>query len=83
MLVECLSIGRAISLPAIATASSSVAYIASSAYARIRRQFNQELLIWKDQEKLAEIGGLHYLTYATRLLTLSAVNAHLRPSVSS
>lgn len=84
MLVECLSIGRAISLPAIATASSSVAYIASSAYARIRRQFNQELLDLEGiQEKLAEIGGLHYLTYATRLLTLSAVNAHLRPSVSS
>ena len=57
MLVECLSIGRAISLPAIATASSSVAYIASSAYARIRRQFNQELLdlegIKKSSLKLA------------------------------
>ncbi|MCX7115089.1 MAG: acyl-CoA dehydrogenase [Gammaproteobacteria bacterium] len=84
MLVECLSIGRAISLPALSTASSGLSYITSSAYARVRRQFSQELIAFEGiQEKLAEIGGLHYLINATRLLTVAAVNLHLKPSVSS
>ncbi len=84
MLVECLSIGRAISLPALGSASSSVAYLSSGAYARIRRQFNVELAQFEGvEEKLAEIAGLNYLVNATRLLTLAAVNEHKKPSVAS
>ncbi|WP_131782196.1 acyl-CoA dehydrogenase [Legionella gresilensis] len=84
MLVECLSIGRSISLPALAAASSSVSYITSSAFARIRRQFNVEIGQFEGiEEKLAEIGGLNYLINATRLLTVEAVNQHKKPSVAS
>ncbi len=84
MLVECLSIGRAISLPALSTAASSVAYLASGAFARIRRQFNLEIAQFEGiEEKLAEIAGLNYLMNATRLLTLAAVNEHKKPSVAS
>lgn len=84
MLVECLSIGRSISLPALASASTSIAYLTSSAYTRIRRQFSQELVEFEGiQEKLAEIGGLNYLINATRLLTVTAVNSHIKPSVAS
>ena len=43
MLVECLSIGRSISLPALSAASSSVAYLVTGAFARIRCQFNVEI----------------------------------------
>lgn len=84
MLVECLSIGRSISLPALASASSSVAYLMTGAYSRIRQQFNVEIAQFEGiQEKLAEIAGLNYLINATRMLTLAAVNEHKKPSVAS
>ncbi len=84
MLVECLSIGRSISLPALGAASSSVAYITSGAFARIRRQFGVEIAQFEGiEEKLAEIAGLNYLVMATRLLTIAAVNEHKKPSVAS
>ena len=84
MLVECLSIGRSISLPALAAASSSLSYLATGAFARIRRQFNVEIAQFEGiEEKLAEIAGLNYLVNATRLLTVAAVNEHKKPSVAS
>lgn len=84
MLVECLSIGRSISLPALGAASSSVAYLTTGAFARIRRQFNVEIGQFEGvEEKLAEIAGLNYLINATRLLTVAAVNEHKKPSVAS
>ena len=39
MLMECLSVGRAISLPAIGTTAVKGTLRTTSAYARIRRQF--------------------------------------------
>ena len=84
MLVECLSIGRAISLPALATAASAVAYLTAGAFSRLRRQFNTEIVNFEGvQEKLAQIAGLQYLINATRLLTLAAVDANKKPSVAS
>ncbi|MFY7697777.1 MAG: acyl-CoA dehydrogenase [Legionella sp.] len=84
MLVDCLSIGRAISLPSLGAATSSVAYLTTSAFARVRRQFNVEIGVFEGiEEKLAEIAGLNYLINATRLLTLAAVNQHKKPSVAS
>ncbi|HVT61968.1 MAG TPA: acyl-CoA dehydrogenase, partial [Legionellaceae bacterium] len=84
MLVECLSIGRAISLPALSAGASGIAYLSSSAFGRIRRQFNLEIGQFEGiEEKLAEIAGRQYLLNATRLLTLAAVNEHKKPSVAS
>lgn len=84
MLVECLSIGRSISLPALAAASSSVAYITTGAFSRIRRQFRVELVQFEGvEEKLARIAGLNFLIMSNRLLTLAAVDAHKKPSVAS
>lgn len=84
MLVECLSIGRSISLPALGTASSGIAYLMSGAFARVRRQFNVEIAQLEGiEEKLAEIAGLHFLINSTRLLTVAAVNQHKKPSVAS
>lgn len=84
MLVECLSIGRSISLPALGAASSSISYVTSGAFARIRRQFNVEIAQFEGvAEKLAEIAGLNYLINSTRLLTVAAVNEHKKPSVAS
>lgn len=84
MLVECLSIGRSISLPALGAASSSIAYLTTGAFSRIRRQFNVEIGQFEGvEEKLAEIAGLNYLANATRLLSVAAVNRHKKPSVAS
>ncbi|CEG55777.1 acyl-CoA dehydrogenase [Legionella fallonii] len=84
MLVECLSIGRSISLPALGAASSSVSYLTSGAFGRVRRQFNVEIAQFEGiAEKLAEIAGLNYIINATRLLTVAAVNEHKKPSVAS
>ena len=84
MLVECLSIGRSISLPALAAATSNVAYVATGAYAKVRRQFNVDIAQFDGiGEKLADIAGINYLVNATRLLTLAAVNEHKKPSVAS
>ncbi|MFN7095427.1 MAG: acyl-CoA dehydrogenase, partial [Burkholderiales bacterium] len=43
MLVECLSIGRAISLPACGTANSLLSTITTSAYAMVREQFKMAI----------------------------------------
>jgi acyl-CoA dehydrogenase len=84
MLVECLSIGRSISLPALGAASSAVSYVTAGAFSRIRRQFSVEIAQFEGiEEKLAEIAGLNYLITATRLLTVAAVNEHKKPSVAS
>ncbi len=84
MLVECLSIGRSISLPALSAGASGIAYLTSGAFGRIRRQFNVEIGQFEGvEEKLAEIAGRQYLLNATRLLTLAAVNEGKKPSVAS
>ena len=84
MLVECLSIGRAISLPALSVGAGALAYVSCGAYGRIRRQFHVEIGQFEGiEEKLAEIAGLAYVMDATRLLTLSAVNEGKKPSVAS
>jgi acyl-CoA dehydrogenase len=84
MLVECLSIGRSISLPALGASSSSVSYLTAGAFSRVRRQFNVEIGQFEGvEEKLAEIAGLNYIINATRLLTVAAVNEHKKPSVAS
>jgi len=84
MLVECLSIGRSISLPTIGAATSAVAYLTTGAFARLRRQFNTELVHFEGiQEKLASVAGLHYLVNTNRLMTLAAVDAGMKPAVAS
>lgn len=82
MLVECLSAGRGISLPALSTAAAKMGYRTTGAYARVRKQFNTSLGHFEGVEAaMARIAGFTYLIEATRLLTLSALDQHHRPSV--
>src|SRR3990167_225352 len=84
MLFECLAIGRSNFFPPLSTASSASCYIATGAYAKVRRQFKPEIAQFEGiQEKLANIAGRDYLLNATRELTVGAVFQHLKPSVSS
>jgi acyl-CoA dehydrogenase len=81
MLVECLSAGRGISLPALSTASGKGMYGITAAYSRIRRQFGTEIGNFEGvQEGLGVIGGYAYILENVRNLTASGVD-HCTPSV--
>lgn len=84
MLVECLSVGRGISLPALGTAAGKVSYRMTGAYARIRRQFKLPIGRFEGvQEAMGRIGGFTYMLEACRVLTASAGDMGVRPSVVS
>ncbi|MCP8884745.1 acyl-CoA dehydrogenase [Devosia sp. XJ19-1] len=82
MLMECLSTGRAISLPAIGTTSIKQTLRATSAYARVRRQFGIPVGIMEGvAEPLGEMVKRAYMYEATRRLTASMVDEGQRPAV--
>jgi len=84
MLVECLSVGRAITLPSNSTGGIKAAALATGAYSRIRRQF--KLPIGKMEgieEPLARIGGNAYLMDAVTTLSTGAIDLGEKPSVIS
>ena len=84
MLMECLSIGRGISLPAVSAAQAQLAYRMTGAYSVLREQFNQPLVRFEGVEAaLARIAGLSYLMEATRRFTVTAVDASLKPALAS
>ncbi len=82
MLMECLSTGRAISLPAIGTTSIKATLRATSAYARVRRQFGIPVGIMEGvAEPLGEMVKRAYMFESTRRLTASMVDEGQRPAV--
>ncbi|MEJ2509145.1 MAG: acyl-CoA dehydrogenase [Gammaproteobacteria bacterium] len=84
MLMECLSDGRSISLPALATAGGKLATRLTGGYARIRRQFRLPIGRFEGvQEALARIGGYTYTMDAARVLTVGALDRGEKPSVIS
>lgn len=84
MLVECLAVGRAISLPALGAAASKLSYRMTGAYARIRQQFKLPIGEFEGvQEAMARIAGRTYLLEATRVLTASAGDMGIKPAVVS
>lgn len=84
MLMECLSAGRGISLPALATASSAISYRMSGAYSRLREQFNMPIGKFEGiQEALANIGGYNYIIEATRQITACSIDLGQKPAVVS
>ncbi|WP_423820752.1 acyl-CoA dehydrogenase [Salinisphaera sp. SPP-AMP-43] len=75
MLVECLSAGRGISLPALSSAASKTAYRMTGAWGRIRRQFKLPVGKFEGvQEATARIAGLNYKMEAARIMTASGVD---------
>ena len=84
MLMNCLSVGRAISLPALGVASGKLASLTTGAYARVREQFNIPIGKFEGiEEALARIGGLTYRMDAARLMTTVALGQGEKPSVLS
>lgn len=84
MLVECLSVGRAISIPSNNTGGMKIACLATGAYARIRKQFNMPIGRFEGvEEPLARMAGLTYASSALSRMTAIAVSRGEKPAVPS
>jgi len=84
MLMDCLSVGRSISLPASAVGGAKLAVRSSGAYGRVRKQFHVPVGKFEGvEEALARIGGNTYLMEATRRMTALGVDLGEKPSVIS
>ncbi|HSG53585.1 MAG TPA: acyl-CoA dehydrogenase FadE, partial [Rheinheimera sp.] len=84
MLVECLSVGRAITLPSNSTGGIKAVAMATGAYARIRRQF--KLPIGKMEgveEAMARVGGYAYMADASTAMSVGSIDLGEKPSVIS
>lgn len=84
MLVECLSVGRGITLPSNSTGSLKTVALATGAYAHIRRQF--KLSIGKMEgieEPLARIAGNAYVMDAAATLITTGIMQGEKPAVLS
>lgn len=84
MLVECLSVGRGITLPSNSTGGTKTAALATGAYARIRRQFKQPIGHMEGiEEPLARLAGNAYVMDAASQLTVTGIDLGEKPSVIS
>ncbi len=84
MLVECLSVGRAITLPSTSSGAAKVAAAATGAYARIRKQFGLSIGRFEGvEEALARIAGYTYAITALSQSTAAAVDRGEKPAVPS
>ncbi len=84
MLMECLSVGRAISLPSGSTGAINGLARLTGAYAAVREQFGMPVGQFEGvAEALARIGTRCYAANAVRWMTASMVDMGEKPSVPS
>jgi acyl-CoA dehydrogenase len=84
MLMNCLSVGRAISLPSSNTGMSKMAVRGVGGYARVRRQFRTAIGKFEGvEEALARMGGNLYMMDAARALTAKFIDEGQKPAVLS
>jgi len=84
MLVELLSVGRAITLPSTASGGGQAASYASGAYATIRKQFNTSIANFEGVgEALTRIAGHTYIMNAAVAVTAGAIDQGEKPAVPS
>ncbi|MFQ5608878.1 MAG: acyl-CoA dehydrogenase [Woeseiaceae bacterium] len=84
MLVELLSVGRAITLPSSACGGGQGATYATGAYARIRKQFNLPIANFEGVgEALTRIAGHTYIMNAAVSVTSGAIDQGEKPAVPS
>ncbi|MGO1003026.1 acyl-CoA dehydrogenase [Lysobacter sp. CA196] len=84
MLVECLSIGRSITLPSSGSGGAKMGAIVTGAYARIRKQFGLSVGRFEGvEEALARIAGHAFAVSALSQATAAAVARGENPAVPS
>lgn len=84
MLVELLSVGRAITLPSTASGGGQAASYASGAYSVLRKQFNTSIANFEGVgEALTRIAGHTYIMNAAVAVTAGAIDQGEKPAVPS
>ncbi|HET7126614.1 MAG TPA: acyl-CoA dehydrogenase, partial [Lysobacter sp.] len=84
MLMECLSIGRSITLPSTASGGSKMGAVTVGSYARIRKQFGLSIGRFEGvAEALARLAGNAYACSALSEATAAAVARGENPAVPS
>ncbi|WDE97522.1 acyl-CoA dehydrogenase [Lentisphaera profundi] len=84
MLMNCLSAGRAVTLPATSTGTSKMCNRAVGAYAKVRKQFGMSIGQFEGiQEAMCEVGAYNYMLEAARIYTCGGVDSGEKPSVVS
>ena len=84
MLMECLSEGRAVSLPATAVAASKLATVGTGAYSRVRQQFRTPIADMEGvQEKIADMVKETFIMTSGQFLTNALLDNGEKPSVIS
>ncbi len=84
MLVECLSVGRCITLPSGASGTGRYATGLAGGFTRIRRQFNTPVADMEGvQEPLARISSLAYIAQSAVMQTANMIDNGEKPSVPS
>ncbi|MBT8091627.1 MAG: acyl-CoA dehydrogenase [Gammaproteobacteria bacterium] len=84
MLVELLSVGRAITLPSTASGGGQAATYATGAYSVIRKQFNTSIANFEGVgEALTRIAGHTYIMNAAVAVTAGAIDQGEKPAVPS
>ncbi len=82
MLVECLSAGRGISLPALGAAIGHLTSRTTGAYAYVRKQFGVSIGKFEGvEDAMARIGGMTYMLEACRTLTTTALDLGEKPGI--
>ncbi len=84
MLMELLSVGRAITLPSTGAGGGQAASYASGAYTMIRKQFNTSIAKFEGVgEALTRIAGHTYIMNAAVSVTSGAIDQGEKPAVPS
>jgi acyl-CoA dehydrogenase len=84
MLIELLSVGRAITLPSTAGGGAKLATLATGAYTRIRKQFNLPIGRFEGiEEATSRMAGYTYAISALSRMTATAVDLGEKPAVPS
>lgn len=84
MLMECLSIGRSISLPSQSIAGAKLAARVSGAYSMVRKQFKLPIGKFEGvEEKLGNIAGQAYMMEGARTSTAQMVDRGEKPAIPS
>lgn len=84
MLVECLSVGRCITLPSGAAGSAALALATAGGFARVRRQFNTPVADMEGvQEPLARMAAYAYIARSAVMQTANMIDKGEKPAVPS
>ncbi|RWX55392.1 acyl-CoA dehydrogenase [Photobacterium chitinilyticum] len=82
MLVECLSAGRGISLPALGTAVGHLTARTTGAYSYVRKQFGMSIGNFEGvAQAMGRIGGYTYMLEASRTLTTTSLDMNEKPGI--